>query len=339
MKRTNNKDVESEELREQQNTAVKSKKKFRVSQRFIVSIMVVLSIAILSYVVLWALVRTEIVRNNRNFDKHISECADYVGYVVNRYNSDGDENKAVGEIKTMAYSLSGRILVVDTGYRVLFDSYGKDDGRYVIDDGIFDVMNGEKDGLVYDLDDVYKKIIPVINGEGYTDAVAVMAVPKEAISASQTHMMTSATYLLAIALILGLVAAFFIAKLSVRDVNSVRVKIEGMKGGSLEQMSQDGMFRETRELTKDINDIFNKAQLLEESRQEFVSNVSHELKTPITSMKVLSESLLTQDNVPAEMYREFMEDIVQEIDREAEIISDLLTLVKTDKGPDSLTHR
>ena len=152
-----------------------------------------------------------------------------------------------------------------------------------------------------------------------------MAVPKEAISASQTHMMTSATYLLAIALILGLVAAFFIAKLSVRDVNSVRVKIEGMKGGSLE-------------LTKDINDIFNKAQLLEESRQEFVSNVSHELKTPITSMKVLSESLLTQDNVPAEMYREFMEDIVQEIDREAEIISDLLTLVKTDKGPDSLNR-
>ena len=64
--------------------------------------------------------------------------------------------------------------------------------------------------------------------------------------------------------------------------------------------------------------------------------MSHELKTPITSMKVLSESLLTQNDVPAEMYREFMEDIVQEIDREAEIISDLLTLVKTDKGPDSL---
>ena len=74
----------------------------------------------------------------------------------------------------------------------------------------------------------------------------------------------------------------------------------------------------------------------EKMRQEFTANVSHELKTPITSMKVLSESLLTQSDVPAEMYREFMEDIVQEIDREAEIISDLLTLVKTDKGPDSL---
>ena len=96
------------------------------------------------------------------------------------------------------------------------------------------------------------------------------------------------------------------------------------------------MFLETSSLAGDINDIFNRISLLEESRQEFVSNVSHELKTPITSMKVLSESLLTQSDVPAEMYREFMEDIVQEIDREAEIISDLLTLVKTDKGPDSL---
>lgn len=43
-----------------------------------------------------------------------------------------------------------------------------------------------------------------------------------------------------------------------------------------------------------------------------------------------------QDNVPVEMYREFMNDIVLEIDREAQIISDLLTLVKTDKGSDSL---
>ena len=135
---------------------------------------------------------------------------------------------------------------------------------------------------------------------------------------------------------LGIVAAYFIAGLSVRDVNRTRNVIERMKGGSLEQMDTSGMFREMKALTRDINDIFNKAQLLEESRQEFVSNVSHELKTPITSMKVLSESLLTQSDVPAEMYREFMEDIVQEIDREAEIISDLLTLVKTDKGPDSL---
>ena len=67
------------------------------------------------------------------------------------------------------------------------------------------------------------------------------------------------------------------------------------------------------------------------TRQEFVSNVSHELKTPITSMKILADSLLMQPDVPVELYEEFMNDIVHEIDRENQIITDLLTLVKMDK--------
>ncbi len=70
---------------------------------------------------------------------------------------------------------------------------------------------------------------------------------------------------------------------------------------------------------------------LDESRQEFVSNVSHELKTPITSMKVLADSLLSQEDVPNELYKEFMVDITDEIDRENKIITDLLSLVKLDK--------
>ena len=72
-------------------------------------------------------------------------------------------------------------------------------------------------------------------------------------------------------------------------------------------------------------------RLMVYSRQEFVSNVSHELKTPITSMKVLADSLLADENTPAELYREFMQDIAEEIDRENQIINDLLSLVKMDK--------
>ena len=52
---------------------------------------------------------------------------------------------------------------------------------------------------------------------------------------------------------------------------------------------------------------------LDESRQEFVSNVSHELKTPLTSMKVLADSLLTQEEVPNELYKEFMGDIAEDV--------------------------
>ena len=75
----------------------------------------------------------------------------------------------------------------------------------------------------------------------------------------------------------------------------------------------------------------NRMKILDESRQEFVSNVSHELKTPLTSMKVLADSLVGQQGIPEELYQEFMSDITAEIDRENKIITDLLSLVKMDK--------
>lgn len=312
------------------------KRRFTISQRMIIIIMVAISVAVFSYVCLEAVIRTVGARNDKEFDKRIDSCVDYVAYVVNNCGSEGDMRKAVGEIKTMAYSLSGRLLVIDKGYKVLVDSYDKDTDKYMADQDILEVMTGKKSEVTRLDDMVYRKIIPVIDSEGYTNAVAVIAVNRDELLNYRGGLRRNSMYVFAIAVMLGIVAAYFIAGLSVRDVNRTRNVIERMKGGSLEQMDTSGMFREMKALTRDINDIFNKAQLLEESRQEFVSNVSHELKTPITSMKVLSESLLTQSDVPAEMYREFMEDIVQEIDREAEIISDLLTLVKTDKGPDSL---
>lgn len=56
-------------------------------------------------------------------------------------------------------------------------------------------------------------------------------------------------------------------------------------------------------------------------------------------MKVLADSLVTQENVPVELYQEFMEDIAKEIDRENDIIMDLLTLVKMDKRSQDINVR
>ena len=50
----------------------------------------------------------------------------------------------------------------------------------------------------------------------------------------------------------------------------------------------------------------SKLKEVDQSRQEFVSNVSHELKTPITSIRVLADSLMGMGEAPVEIYQEFM---------------------------------
>ena len=91
-----------------------------------------------------------------------------------------------------------------------------------------------------------------------------------------------------------------------------------------------GGYAELSEITGALNEAVARFKRQDESRDEFVSNVSHELKTPITSMKVLADSLLAQPEVPSELYREFLSDIAREIDRENNIITNLLTLVRLD---------
>ncbi len=88
---------------------------------------------------------------------------------------------------------------------------------------------------------------------------------------------------------------------------------------------------ETSQISADFEELLGRMKLLDDSRQEFVANVSHELKTPLTSMKVLADAIATQTDAPKELYQEFFKDVTSEIDRENQIITDLLSLVKMDK--------
>ncbi len=143
-------------------------------------------------------------------------------------------------------------------------------------------------------------------------------------------------------MIIGLVMIFltivavFTADRVVRPLHQIAATIENVSAGYSDDVLHVDTFTETKSISEAINKMMGRLKLLDDSREEFVSNVSHELKTPMTSMKVLADSLLEQENLPVEMYQEFMGDIAKEIDRENKIITDLLSLVKMDKKGQTL---
>lgn len=69
---------------------------------------------------------------------------------------------------------------------------------------------------------------------------------------------------------------------------------------------------------------------LDEARNQFVSNASHELKTPLATIKILVESMMYQDDMDPALRKEFLGDIDKEIDRLSSVVGDLLTLVHID---------
>jgi len=93
---------------------------------------------------------------------------------------------------------------------------------------------------------------------------------------------------------------------------------------------------EIAQLGSTFNMMSEKLQNMDQMRNDFISNASHELKTPLSAMKILIESLLHQETPDPAMTREFLGDINQEIDRLSAIVGDLLTIVRFDSKSEKL---
>ena len=134
-----------------------------------------------------------------------------------------------------------------------------------------------------------------------------------------------------IIIVLAALLGYVLSTVLVKPFARVTKSIEDLTDGYQNEEISVPDYTETALITDAFNKMLSRMKTLDESRNEFVSNVSHELKTPLTSLKVLADSLVGQEGVPEELYQEFMSDITAEIDRENKIITDLLSLVKLDK--------
>lgn len=93
---------------------------------------------------------------------------------------------------------------------------------------------------------------------------------------------------------------------------------------------------ELAELSEAFNIMSEKLENHDRLRNEFVSNASHELKTPLSTMKLLAESMLYEENPDPRITREFFSDINHEVDRLTHIVNDLLRLVNEENSDGAL---
>ncbi len=137
------------------------------------------------------------------------------------------------------------------------------------------------------------------------------------------------TYFLIAAGAVFLLAMVF-SRIITKPIASLTRSIQRMGHGDLSVRVPVKGSGELRRLSETFNAMSEKLEMLDKSRNQFVSNASHELKTPLATMKILLENIIYQPEMDAEMRTEFLTDVNKEIDRLNLIIGDLLTLVSMD---------
>ena len=252
--------------------------------------------------------------------------------IKENYLNDSSSQTVNSKLELLSNIYGGRILIVDRDFRIIKDTYGVDEGKTLVSQKVVNCFKGE-DAYRYDSDS--QKLIlavPVKSPEvnQVQGAMMIMASSSE-VTSTIRELEQKGILIIGIIVVLAIFLGYILSTVLVKPFARVTKAIEDLTDGYQNEEISVPDYTETALITDAFNKMLSRMKTLDESRQEFVSNVSHELKTPLTSMKVLADSLVGQQGVPEELYQEFMSDITAEIDRENKIITDLLSLVKMDK--------
>ena len=275
----------------------------------------------------------------RTINNKIAELQNQSSVLSNRlikgvYLTTGDNAEINTEVTRLAEIYNGRIIIVNRNLHVVKDTYSLVEGKYLISDDVIRCLKGSGTSPMHDRKNNSLKIIyPVTHNETKEIMGAVVISFSTRDVQNIRNSMEQRVFLFAITLFILIVTfAIYFSEIITKPLSNVVNSIDRItEGYNMQEGVSIKGYNEIQKISDSFNHMISQMQKLENSRQEFVSNVSHELKTPITSIKVLADSLLMQEDAPVELYREFLVDITDEIERENKIINDLLSLVKLDK--------
>ena len=229
-----------------------------------------------------------------------------------------------------------RIIITDPDALVIYDTLGQTPGSYALFPEVVQALDSP--GWKYGND-----AFTWLYHEGVMYSYAATPIIRYGVVVGCVYMMESDAAqgalihslqinVLQITLILEMIVVFFSLAFSrtfsrrlQKIMRSMRVIQEGDYTHKLELGGND----ELTVLGDEFNDLTERLQTSEQKRRRFVSDASHELKTPLASIKLLTDSIL-QNDMDADTIREFVGDIGDEAERLNRMTEKLLSLTKVD---------
>ena len=234
-----------------------------------------------------------------------------------------------------------RVLVTDAAARILYDSSTLDNrsGDYALMGEVLSALEGNdvfrseyREGAFRS-----RSAVPMVYRGTTLGAVYLYEYDTEQAElmlSIQSNLRYISVMICAVAILLVVVLAKALTRNTSLLLGAIRRVREGEYSHRVEPRGHDEM----TQLADEFNQLTDRLQTTEEVRRRFVSDASHELKTPLASIKLLTDSILQNPDVDPETVREFMGDIGEETDRLTRISERLLTLTRLDAAPERETR-
>jgi len=258
--------------------------------------------------------------------------------VAGWYGFDNLENEPTrrllqNTVTARSNALGVRILVLNDHARVLADSNVGTSrvGQTVLRGDVFSALGGN-DIVELNRDDYLLNLLVSAHDVSTDRTGAVLFVTSvDDIFRSMADIRTTLMLTTLLVGIFGVVLVIIISHIHIKPLNATVAVVRKMATGQLNLRIPITTKDEYSVLAEAFNRMTEQLAEADKPRDEFVSNVSHEMRTPLTAIKVLTESVLTMEDAPIELYHNFFDDINQEVTRMSDIIDDLLDLVKVDQ--------
>ena len=228
---------------------------------------------------------------------------------------------SLGKLKT------ARLIITDDAGRIVYDSVGGGGGYCLFPEVVQALMGSDVINIDYhDGVMISRAAAPILSYNTLSGCAYILEYDAEL-----GQLIHSLQYsILTVSIALNLVVILFTA-LSVKGFNGrLRRIMESMRiirEGNYSHKVNMGGHDELTILGNEFNDLTDKLQESEQLRRQFVSDASHELKTPLASIKLLSDSIL-QNDMDVDTVREFVADIGDEADRLTRMSEKLLSLTR-----------
>ena len=238
---------------------------------------------------------------------------------------------AVGQMDSLRVS---RLIVTDRSGVAIYDSASESENKYMMMPEI--VMALESNDVFYwnyhDGMMQSRAATPIISYGSLVGCVYMMEYDMEQGALIST--LQKNTFYISIFLeICVTIFAVFFSNSFTRRLRKIMVSMRIIREGDYSHKVKMGGNDELTVLGNEFNDLVARLQVSEQKRSNFVSDASHELKTPLASIKLLSDSIL-QNDMDNETIKEFVGDIGNEADRLTRMTQKLLSLSRIESQQD-----